>query len=194
MSISQVILRSFGRLMVVFIVFTLGACSTIQVGSHYDETNNFGVYRSFSWIDESPYIQGSSRDVATVSPLTQAKIERAIRVQFELLGYQFVDDRQAADFVVAYTIGTRREITIDSYPALYRGPWGWHVYGSLYYPHDVHRHEYVKGTLAIDVFDGRTRKPVWHGWAEKTVTYGDRQDPGPSIDEAVAHLLMKFPR
>ena len=194
MSVSKAKLRSTGRYLITAAALLLGACSTIQVGSHYDETNNFGVYRTFSWIDESPYIQGSSRDVAQVSPLTQAKIERAIRRQFELLGYNFVADRSTADFVVAYTVGTRREITVDSYPALYRGPWGWHVYGSLYYPHDVHRHEYVKGTLAIDVFDGRSRKPVWHGWAEKTVTYSDRKDPGPSIDEAVANLLIKFPR
>ena len=194
MSAKPVPLRLPNRLIVAITALLLSACSTLQVGSHFDETNNFGLYRSFSWIDESPYIQSPSRDAVTVSPLSQAKIERAIRRQFETMGYAFVADREKADFVVAYTVGTRREITIDSYPVLYRGPWGWHVYGSLYYPNEVHRHEYVRGTLAVDVFDARSRRPVWHGWAEKTVTYSDRKDPGPSIDAAVENLLLQFPR
>lgn len=194
MSARQILLRSPNRLITAIAVLLLGACSTLQVGSHYDETNNFGLYRSFSWIDDSPYIQAPSRDAVTVSPLTQAKIERAIRRQLETMGYVFVADRTRADFVIAYTVGTRRELTIDAYPVIYRGPWGWHVYGSLYYPHEVHRHEYVKGTLAVDIFDARSRRPVWHGWAEKTVTSDDRRNPGPSIDAAVENLLMHFPR
>jgi len=66
----------------------VGACATISTGSHYDETNNFGLYKTFSWIDENPYIN----DVSTirVDPLTQSKIQNAIQNQLEQKGYSFL--------------------------------------------------------------------------------------------------------
>src|SRR3990170_7109803 len=64
-------------------IVALQGCETIDTGSHYDETNNFGDYRSFSWIDDTPYIAGGGRSEVRVSPLTQTKIERAIRAELE---------------------------------------------------------------------------------------------------------------
>ncbi len=113
----------------------LAACATISTGSHYDETTNFGAYQTFTWIDEIPYIGYDSPD--RVSPLSQRKIAQAIRTQLEQRGYSFVDDRENADFVVAYTVGTRDEIRVSSYPAGYGGAWGWHVHGSYYYVRDT---------------------------------------------------------
>ena len=170
----------------------LAACATISTGSHYDETTNFGAYQTFAWIDEIPYIGYDSTD--RVSPLSQSKIAQAIRTQLEQKGYSFVDDRDSADFVVAYTIGARQEIRATSYPAGYGGPWGWHVHGSYYYVREYTEHSYTKGTLGVDIFDGRSKKPVWHGWAEKTISESDRKDPDPLIKEGVAKLFKSFPR
>ena len=97
----------------------LVACETINTGSHYDETTNFGAYQTFSWIDATPYISYDSAD--RVSPLSQSKIAQAIRTQLERKGYAFLDDSKNAAFVIAYTVGTRDEIRVSSYPAGYRG-------------------------------------------------------------------------
>ncbi len=177
----------------VFASFAAG-CATISTGAHYDETTNFGMYKRFSWIDDQPLILGSIETGITVGPLTQSKIKRAVRSGFQSKGYIFVDDREQADFVVAYTIGTRQEVSIDSYPTAYYGTWGWHVRGSHYYINEVSAHTYTKGTLGVDVFDRAAKKPVWHGWAEKTITADDRKDPSPAIDAAVGKLLESFPR
>jgi hypothetical protein len=170
----------------------LTACATISTGSHYDETTNFGAYRTFSWIDEVPYIGYDSAD--RVSPLSQSKIARAIRTQLEQKGYSFIDDRDNADFVVAYTIGTREKIRVSSYPVAYQGSWGWHVHGSYYYVREYSEHSYTKGTLGVDIFDGNSKKPVWHGWAEKTISESDRKNPDAIINEGVAKLFESFPR
>jgi len=170
----------------------LAACETISTGSHYDETTNFGAYQTFSWIDEVPYISYDSDD--QVSPLTQSKIMQAIQAQLQQKGYSFVEDRGNADFVVAFTIGTRDEIRISSYPAGYRGSWGWHVHGSYYYVREYTEHSYTKGSLGVDIFDGKSKKPVWHGWAEKTISDSDRKNPDPVIQEGVAKLFESFPR
>lgn len=168
------------------------ACATIETGSHYDETADFGAYESFSWIADDPHI-GPEGDLA-VSPLTHSKIQQAIREQLEIQGYTFTEDRAAADFVVSYTVGSREKIRTSSYPVAYRGAWGWHVYGSRYYVHEYVEHSYTKGTLSVDVFDNETKKPVWHGWAEKTITESDRRDPTRTIRDSVTRLFESFPR
>lgn len=172
----------------------LAGCAAISTGAHYDETTDFGAYKTFSWIDEEPYIAAREGADTTVSPLTQAKIQKAIRAGFEAKGYEFVVQRDNADFVVAYTVGARQEISVDSYPAPYYGAWGWHVRGSHYYVHEVTTHSYTKGTLGVDVFDAARKQPVWHGWAEKTVTADDRKDPTAAINMAVTKLLEEFPQ
>lgn len=175
-------------------IIALQGCETIDSGSHYDETNNFGEYESFSWIDDTPFITGEGRTAVSASPLTLTKIERAIQAELERKGYTFTEDRDDADFVIAYTIGTRDQVTVDSYPYPYRGAWGWHVYGSHYYVREYREHAYTRGTLSVDIFDGESRRPVWHGWAEKTITESDREDPSDTIVKAVAQLFEEFPR
>jgi hypothetical protein len=169
----------------------VAGCASIRTGSHYDETTNFGAWETFGWIAEDPYIAGDTS--VMVSPLAQEQIKNAIRHELELQGYSYSEDRGNADFVVSYTIGTREQIRIDSYPADYRGAWGWHVPYSYYYYRDISAHTYTKGTLGVDIFDNESGKPVWHGWAEKAVTESDRQDPTATIEEGVHLLFEDFP-
>jgi hypothetical protein len=170
----------------------LVACATISTGSHYDETTNFGAYQTFAWIDESPYI--SDESTVRISPLTQSKIQQAIQAQLGEKGYSFIEERNNADFVLSYTVGTRDKIRVSSYPVGYRETWGWHVHGSYYYVRETTEHSYTEGTLGVDIFDGKSKKPVWHGWAEKTITESDREDPSSVIQVGVTKLFQSFPR
>ena len=105
-------------------------------------------------------------------------IRNAIQRELQAKGYSFSADRQSADFAVAYTVGTREMIRVDSYPADYRGPWGWHVPYSYYYYHDVSAHSYTQGTLGVDVFDNASRKPVWHVITSYSIHYTKLYDLG----------------
>lgn len=53
--------------------------------------------------------------------------------------------------------------------------------------------QYREGTLAIDIFDAHTNKPVWHGWAKKELTRSDIERSEAPIRTAVAAVLEKFP-
>lgn len=170
---------------------SLSSCATIKSGSHRDESASFEAYRSFSWIADEPLIVGSGSD-PLVSPLTQKKIADAIVDELARKGFSYTDDRGAADFIVAYTVGTRDRIEKTSYPAAYQGAWGWHLYGQSYYDTEVVHRMYTEGTLGVDIFDGKSKQPVWHGWAMKTISNADRQDPTPSIDKAVTELFATF--
>ncbi|MEZ5549993.1 MAG: DUF4136 domain-containing protein [Pseudomonadales bacterium] len=183
------------RLRVAYFLFLgllLSGCATIKSGSHHDESVSFEGYRSFSWIADEPLIVGTGLD-PFVSPLTRKKIVDAIAGELVRKGFVYTSDRGAADFVVAYTVGTRDRIEVTSYPTDYRGAWGWHLYGRYYDDTEVVHRMYSEGTLGVDIFDGRTKQPVWHGWATKTISGTDRQDPSISIDKAVTRLFAAFP-
>ena len=51
----------------------------------------------------------------------------------------------------------------------------------------------LQGQGYFDLFDNETGKPVWHGWAQKTVTSRDRADPEPTINAGIAKLFAGFP-
>ena len=171
---------------------SVSGCATIETGSHRDEAATFDGYRTFSWISDNPMIVGVGES-AMISPLTQKKIVDAITGELTRKGFVYTANRDNADFVLPYTVGTRERIEATSYPTAYQGPWGWHLYGRYYYETEVVHRMYTEGTLGVDIFDGKTKQPVWHGWATKTISSADRQDPSPSIDKAVAGLFAAFP-
>ncbi len=170
----------------------LSACATVRSGAHHDKSVSFDNYQSFAWIAENPLIIGGGHR-ETISPLTRKMIVQSIENELVRKGFLYVENREQADFVVAYTVGTREKIDSTSYPSAYGGAWGWHMYGQYYYQTEVVHRTYTEGTLGIDIFDGKSKEPVWHGWASKSVTSADRSDPSPAIEEAVAAIIKRFP-
>ena len=164
----------------------------MKVGSHQDESVSLLGYGTFSWITDDPLILAAG-DQAEISPLSKKKIIDAIAATLQAKGYVLSTDRDAADFVVSYTIGTRERISASSYPHRYGGDWGWDLYGHDYYNVEVQEHSYTEGTLGVDIFDGDSNQPVWHGWVSKTISMSDRQNPSPAIEKAVDSVLALFP-
>lgn len=175
-----------------FFGMALSGCATIKSGSHHDESASFDNYQSFSWVAEQPLIVGAG-DSPAVSPLSQKKIVDAIEAELTRKGFVRASNSEAADFELSYTVGTRDRIEATSYPSSYQGVWGRHLYGRYYYESEVVHRMYTDGTLGVDVFDATTKQPVWHGWASKTISTSDRQDPAPSINKAVTALFSEFP-
>ena len=184
--------RFIAHFMILLLGIALSGCASIKAGSHYDESASYDHYKTFSWIADQPLITGNGVE-PSISPLTQKKIVDAIAQELERKGFAYTPTRDAADFVVSYTVGTRERIEATSYPVSYRGAWGWHLYGRYYYQTEVVHRTYTEGTLGVDVFDGKTKQPVWHGWASKSISTADRNNPEPSIAKAVAAIFEDFP-
>lgn len=168
-----------------------GCASSVSVDTDFNPKVDFTSYKTFAWIKADPLISAPS----DFNPLNKPRIESAVvRVMTEK-GFTQVTDGSAADFVVAYTVGTRDKIRVDqSYPSHYGSRWGW---GGRYWGYasynDTHVRNYTEGRLAIDIFDVARAEPAWHGFATKNVTSKDRQNPAPIINEAVEGILAKFP-
>jgi len=174
-----------------------GCASTIEATYDHDPGNDFSNYQSFAWISKNPMKVGKGVNVA--NPLLEPRITSTLEKALVAKGYQYVVEPKNADFVVSFTVGSREEIKVDSYPSMsagygmgHPGHWGW---GSTYYGYgtETQVRQYTEGMLAVDIFDVKERRPVWHGVATKRVNDSDRDNMDATIQAAVDAILSGFP-
>ena len=178
------------------LVFLAGCASTFEASYDHDSANDFWKYQRFAWISKNPMKVG--KGVGAVNPLLQPRIMSALENALVAKGYKHVIQPKEADFVVSFTIGSREEISVSSYPSMsagygraYPGHWGW---GSVYYGGTETRvREYTEGMLAVDIFDVEDRRPVWHGVATKRISESDREEIEATVKAAVDAILAGFP-
>ena len=133
------------------------------------------------------------------NPLLEGRIMKALEAGFAEKGFQKVADPAHADFVVAFTIGSRQNIRVESYPDMtfgygrgYPAHYGW---GAAYYCCQTNTQvtQYKTGTLSVDIFDEDEHRPVWHGHASKSLTESDRKNVDATVKSAVDAILKGFP-
>jgi len=195
--------RRICLLTMAFVGLGLGACaSTFEATYDSDPSQDFTVYKTYGWISENPMILGSSDRVP--NPLLQPKLMAALESGLSMKGYTRVDDPETADFAVSFTVGSREEIRVDSYPTTYAGygragypGWGGAYYGYGYggmgMATSTQVRQTTKGMLGLDVFDVKTHRPVYHSVATKTISDSDRKKMDETIQAAVDAVLVAFP-
>ena len=174
----------------------LSACAApgFKATHDYDDSVNFSSYQTFAWISQNPMKLGATSlpPSAMLEPRIMSSLEKALNAK----GYRFAKQPNSADFVVSFTVGSREEIRVDSYPSMggpaYSSRWGW---GGAYYGHGTETsvRQYTKGMLAVDIFSVQQRRPVWHGYATKKITEDDRDNSSATVDAAVAAIIAGFP-
>jgi hypothetical protein len=175
-----------------FAVLAAAGCATVQVGSDYDRSASFSNFHTFTLMHREHHAHGGMSN-----PLVVQRTEDAIKAEMTRKGYTLTDDGASADFTVDFTIGSQERTDVNSYPDPYIGPgWGfgrrgW--WGGSYWGDNLDVRQYREGTLSIDVFDARSHRPVWHGWAKKELSRKDIDQSGEPIRKAVAAVLEKFP-
>ncbi len=178
----------------------LGACASgFKATYDHDAEQDFSTYQSFAWISAHPMKVGATAGAA--NPLLEPRIMSAISDALTAKGYEKVAKAKSADFVLSFTVGSREKIRVNSYPTMAGGyraygrhpdHWGW---GHAYYGQGTETtvREYTQGMLAVDVFDVKERRPVWHGVATKSISESDREDSAATIKAAVDAVLAGFP-
>ena len=181
---------------VAFLSLGLAGCASgFKATYDADPSHDFGGYQTFAWISANPMIVGQTNRMP--NPLLEPRIMAAFESGLAAKGFRKLDDPEAADFVLSFTVGSREEIKVNSYPATYagygyRGAWGW---GGPYYgmATETQVRQYQKGMLALDVFDVKEHRPVFHAVAEKSITDSDRKKMDETIQAAVDAVLQAFP-
>jgi len=173
---------------VLLLAWVTVGCAWVQARSDFDPNARFDNYRSFAWLSEEPGTLPSGAGTDDVDPLLMRRIHESIESHLEAQGYRKLDDLAAADFAVSFSVVSREKIQIQSSPTL---GGGYYRYGGWYAGASVSAISYTEGTLAIDIFDGRSHLAVWHGWASKRVN--ETTDRAALVDEVVSAILAKFP-
>lgn len=171
------------------VVSLTGCASTIETYSDYDRGAAFSEYDTFAWISEHPMVS-SPKQAAATNPFMETRIQDAIQNELTLRGYRLVASDDDADFVVSFSVGGRKEMSVESYPVAYRNRWTW---GGAYIGDSVSVESTTEGVLAIDLFDAETKAPIWHGVAKKNLTAAEEKLRGSIIQDSVAAVLAEFP-
>jgi hypothetical protein len=146
-----------------------------KITVEFDQAADFTKYKTFA-IRAG---QLNSPNPALNSELVKKQIENDITSHLTAKGLTPVTSG-ASDLNVRYTLGTRRNVETEAYPAGWRG-WGTRIV----------RVPYAQGTLVIDLRDPTTRSLVWRAIA--TDEKSDATKLQGKLDDMVRKSIDKYP-
>lgn len=114
------------------------------------------------------------------NPVNEQRLRSAITTRLQAGGAQLVDSQPQC--LVGYGIGSRTVID-DVYPYGFGWRYGWGG-GPLVYP---------EGFLTVDMFDARSRQPLWHAAVQQDLHGTKGPEAEKRINAAVDALFAKFP-
>ncbi|MEM9304507.1 MAG: DUF4136 domain-containing protein [Pseudomonadota bacterium] len=175
----------------------LGGCTSAPYKTDFDYNPEviFTNYRTWAWIDDTPMAEGEG---TPVNPLIQGRIMFHIEEEMSMKGFRKVDNVEDADMAVAFSVGARDKIKVNSYPSTFHGGYsrwgyGW-GYGYGYPAREVDVRQYTEGQVAIDIFDVKRKEPVYHGFATGNVRENrTREEREQLIDDIIRDILLTFP-
>ncbi len=166
-----------------FVLLLLVGCATgpdVKVDS--DPSANVAAYRTYSWVySDAP---------RGMNPLTYQRVRQSIDGYMASRGYT---QASPGDFAIGFTLGRRDKVEVNDfgpYGGFYPGYGRGYRYGWAPAYSNVEVNNITEGTLAIDIYDTGTKKPVWNGVATQNV--GSKQVTQEQIDLAVSSVLSRF--
>jgi hypothetical protein len=146
-----------------------------KITVEFDQAADFSKYKTFA-IRAG---QLNSPNPALNSELVKKQIDNDLVSNLTAKGLTQVTTG-ASDLNVRYTLGTRRNVETEAYPA------GWRGLGTR-----IVRVPYAQGTLVIDLRDPTTRSLVWRAIA--TDEKSDATKLQGKLDDMVRKSIDKYP-
>ena len=177
-------------------VWTLSCASPMKTGFDMDPAADLSRYKTFAWVGPGPLTKAKSgmNTPSFISPFDDQRIRSAVNRTLENLGYWLAVAPEAADMVVAYSVGSEEKVRVHQSPGMVTSVYpygGRYQYGGWHSTSSVSVQQYKEGTLSIELYDGKTEQAVWIGWASKRLSRSD--DSRTVIAEAVSKILQEFP-
>ncbi len=171
----------------------LAACTTLPVTT--DANPNMSVSNCHTYAFANEHVANSDHPAAYGNPLNAERLRVAVASNLAAKGIQPAD-RATAECVVGYAIGTR-QVFNDYYAGWggwgyggwgygrrggFGGGWGW----DGPYVSDETR-------IAVDIFDNRSRTPIWHASVSQSVSNLTGPNAEAKISQGTAAIFAKFP-
>jgi len=172
----------------------LAACTSLRVVSDVNRAAGPVQCRTFAWAGafkgDSPMRNGIA------NPVNEARLRGAITAQLAAVGVQPVAPGGTADCLVGYGIGARTAVE-GAYPVGWGwgAGYGWGWRGGLaggYWGWDE-PYIYHEGIIAVDLYDARSKQPIWHASANQSLQGAVGAQAEQKIDKAVAAIFTKYP-
>jgi hypothetical protein len=147
-------------------------------------------YKTVAWIKPSDPQEAARQDAKLYGELI---VKLSIQ---ELEKKGFVIDTNQPDAVFMFDSGVQDKVSYSQTPQVsvgvgFGGPY---YYGGVYAPvagGDIVQHQYQQGMLVIEMYDTKTQKLLWRGWAEEKITA--QNDVEADVRTAVKHIFMRLP-
>ncbi len=156
-------------------LLVLPAAFAQKVEVEFDQSANFGAYKTFAIRDG----RLNSKNPSLNSELVRKRLDTDVQKALVAKGLTFVTSGPA-DLNVHYTLGAATRVQREAYPAGWRG-WGTRIV----------RVPYTEGTLVIDLRDSGTRSLVWRAIARQ-----EKSNPAKiegKLDDMVKKSFDKYP-
>jgi hypothetical protein len=173
----------------------LAGCETLHVTSDVNRAVVGQVTcHTFAWAgtfkSDSPLRNG------VANPVNESRLRGAIQAHLAGLGIQAAPNEAGADCLVGYGIGSR-SVVEGAYPVGWGWGfgygWGWrHGYAGGYWGWDE-PYVYREGIIAVDLYDARSKQPIWHASVNQSLVNATGADAEQKIDKAVTALFTKYP-
>lgn len=167
------------RVRLALVAALVGAAGCYTVHATRAPNVNLAQYRTFAFAPQSGSLARTT---------TGAEIRSAITHNLEEKGIYPAQGTQRPDFLVAYHLNEKQEISASGWGWPYGywgvGYWGW---GG---PLDVY--QYTTGTVAIDFIDPSTHTAFWRGTAKTVLDVPENPEPK-KVNKAVAKIFDKYP-
>jgi hypothetical protein len=163
-----------------FFMVLLGSAFAQKVQTDFDHQANFSQYKTYSW-----------QEIKPANSLWDARIKNAVDAQLAAKGWTQVPSGGDVAIVAIKTSKTQR--TLQTFYDGFGGGWGWRRFGGGGFgAATTTEQDYKVGTLVIDFYDAKTKKLIWRGSAQDTLSDKPAQNEK-NLDKGVAKMFKAFP-
>jgi hypothetical protein len=169
----------------------LAACSGLAVKT--DMNPSYSVLNCHTYSFANEHVANADQPAAYANPLNAERLRAAIASNLAAKGIQPAD-RNSAECVIGYAMGSRQ--VFNDYYAGYGGGWGYGwgrrggFYGGWGWDGPMVQDE---TRIAVDVFDAKSRTPMWHASVSQSVSELTGPNAVEKINAATAAIFSKFP-
>jgi hypothetical protein len=160
--------------LLVAMLSTTRATFAREVKYDYDHHVGFSQYRTYTWAK-----------VETPSPLWDDRVKEAVDRELAAKGWTKVPADADVSLVAVGTTHEKR--TLHTFYDGFDG-WFWAGFGDAV----TYVEHYKVGTLIVDMFDSKSKKLIWRGWATDTLA-GDPEKNEKKLNQTVHKLFEHFP-
>ena len=184
-------IRGFARIACIgaqLVVF--GSCSSVSYVVDWDTQHNFNGHQTYTWFERAPS-PNRGQPPTEANSIVAGRISRSVNNALQSRGLEQAPAGEADLMATYFLVLQARTVMYHTGWAYPMAGWGWGPrwgWGGGWGGGRSSLETVTEGTLVIDILDGKSRKLVWRGVADRAF-----RKPNPS-DEQVAGYIERLMR